>query len=45
MRSITSLRRGETSVNYLRGDKQMKENKLADLSMDFSVEIIKLVKQ
>ena len=45
MRSITSLRLGETSVNYLRGDKQMKENKLADLSIDFSVEIIKLVKQ
>ena len=45
MRSITSLRRGEISVNYLRGDKQMKENKLADLSIDFSVEIIKLVKQ
>ena len=45
MRSMTSLRRGDTSWKSKEGGKQMKENKLADLSMDFSVEIIKLVKQ
>ena len=45
MRSISSLRRGDTSWKSKEGGKQMKENKLADLSMDFSVEIINLVKQ
>lgn len=45
MRSMTSLRRGDTSWKSKEGGKQMKENKLADLSMDFSVEIINLVKQ
>ena len=45
MRSMTSLRRGDTSWKSKEGGKQIKENKLADLSMDFSVEIINLVKQ
>ena len=40
---ITSPRR--YIIELKRGGKQMKENKLADLSMEFSVEIIKLVKQ
>ena len=52
MQSIASCRRRQYSIeiffllcyNYPNGDDLMRENKLAELSMEFSVEIINLVK-